>query len=433
MNYKEALEYILKFADYERQSRSNFVWDLRRVERLLEGLGNPQYSTKTVHITGTKGKESTAAMVESVLRQAGYRTGMYTSPHLLSFTERIRVDGKPISEEDWARLTQAIMPEVEIVNAEGAYGELTTFEILTAMGFLCFRENEVDYQLIEVGLGGRLDATNVVKPDVCVMTSISYEHTDVLGNTLNEIAGEKAGIIKPGAVVVTAPQDPEAMIVIESVCSEKGVRLVKVGLDVCWRKEDYANNIQSFQVEALSDTYNLQIPLLGEYQMENAAVAVATIEVLIEQGATRVTRENIIEGFKQVSCPGRLQVLRREPWLVVDEAHNAYSMHKLGEALGEYFKYDRLILILGFGWDKEVDGMVEEAAKITDDIIVTASSHPKSTAPEVLKEKFAGQGVSARTAISVPDAVEKALSGAGKNDLVCAAGSIFVIAEVVGM
>ncbi|MGD9118489.1 MAG: Mur ligase family protein, partial [Dehalococcoidia bacterium] len=336
-----------------------------------------------------------------------------------------------ISEDDWARLTQAIMPEVEIVNAEGAYGELTTFEILTALGFLYFREKGVDYQLIEVGLGGRLDATNVVKPDVCVMTSISYDHTDVLGNTLAEIAGEKSGIIKPGAVVITAPQDPEAMGVIEKVCCEKDIRLVKVGSEVTWGKGEYADGMQSFQVKGLVREYDLQIPLLGEYQMENAAVAVATIEVLIEQGAVNVTRENVIEGFKQVSCPGRLQVLRREPWLVVDEAHNAYSMQKLGEALGEYFKYDKLTLILGFGWDKEVDGMVTEAARIADDIIVAASTHPKAVKPEVLWEKFRECGVTVRTAESVPAAVEMVLTNAGKNELICAAGSIFVVAEIV--
>jgi dihydrofolate synthase/folylpolyglutamate synthase len=429
MNYQEALDYILKFADYERQSRSNFVWDLRRIERLLERLGNPQYSAKTVHITGTKGKESAAVMVESVLRLAGYKTGLYTSPHLLSFTERIKADGQPISEDDWARLTRAIMPEVEIVNAEGAYGELTTFEILTALGFLYFREMEVDYQLIEVGLGGRLDATNVVKPDVCVMTSISYDHTDVLGNTLAEIAGEKAGIIKPGAVVVTAPQEPEAMAVIEKVCSEKSVRLIKAGSEVTWRKGRYADGMQSFQVKGLVGEYDLKIPLPGEYQMENAAVAVATIEVLIEQGAVKITIEDITEGFKQVSCPGRLQVLHREPLLVVDEAHNAYSMKKLGEALREYFEFDKLIMILGFGWDKEVDGMV----RIADDIIVVASTHPKAVKPEMLREKFCEYGISARTAESVPAAVEIALTSAGKKDLICAAGSIFVVAEVVGM
>jgi len=206
MEYQQALEYLLRFADYERLPRSGIVWDLRRVQRLLERVGNPQYAARTVHITGTKGKGSTAAMIASILKSAGYRTGLYTSPHLLSFTERIQVDGKPIDEADWARLTEQIKPHVEAENKIGDLGELTTFEIMTAMAFLHFRQVKADYQVIEVGLGGRLDATNVVKPLVCVITSISYDHMDVLGDTLAKITGEKAGIIKSGATVVSAPQ-----------------------------------------------------------------------------------------------------------------------------------------------------------------------------------------------------------------------------------
>ena len=430
MDYQEALDYLLRFADYERLPRSGIVWDLRRVERLLERLGNPQYAAKTVHIAGTKGKGSTAAMIESILSRAGYRTGLYTSPHLLAFTERIRANGKPIAEADWARLTEVIKPEVEAVNEEGAFGELTTFEILTAMAFMHFREIKADYQVIEVGLGGRIDATNVVRPEICVMTSISYDHTDVLGDTLAKIAGEKAGIIKPGAVVISAPQVPEAMEVIEKVSSEKRVRLVRAGVDFTWAREGFTETGQTFHVKGLSGEYDVRIPILGEYQLQNAALAVTSAEVLVEKGA-KIPVKSIVVGLEGVSCPGRLQVLRRYPWLVVDEAHNAYSMQQLGEALKEYFKSERLTLILGCGGDKEVDGMVAEAAKISDDVILVASRHPKAVSPDVLREKFTGHGVTARAAESVAAGVKKALAGAGKNDLICAAGSIFVIAEVV--
>jgi dihydrofolate synthase/folylpolyglutamate synthase len=430
MDYQEALDYLLRFADYERLPRSGIVWDLRRVERLLERLGNPQYAAKTVHVTGTKGKGSTATMVESILRRAGYRTGLYTSPHLLDFTERIKADGKPIAEADWARLTEVIEPEVEAVNEEGAFGELTTFEIMTAMAFRHFREIKTDYQVIEVGLGGRIDATNVVRPEICVITSISYDHTDVLGDTLAKIASEKAGIIKPGAVVISASQAPEAMEVIERVCGEKGVRLVKGGVDFSWKRESFTETGQAFRVRGLAGEYEVRLPLLGEYQLQNAALATATAEVLLEQGA-EIPVESIVGGLEGVSLPGRLQVLRRQPWLVVDEAHNAYSMQQLGAALKEFFKYDRLILVLGCGNDKEVDGMVTEAAGFTDDVILVASRHPKAVRPEVLKEKFAGYGITARVAGSVAAGVKMALAGASKNDLICAAGSIFVIAEVV--
>jgi dihydrofolate synthase/folylpolyglutamate synthase len=432
MNYQESLDYLLRFADYERLPRSGIVWDLRRIERLLERMGNPQYAARTIHITGTKGKGSTAAMIEAILRQARLRTGLYTSPHLLSFTERIKVDGQPIAEADWARLTENIMPDVEAVNEEGTFGELTTFEILTAMAFLHFREIKADYQVIEVGLGGRIDATNVVRPEIGVMTSISYDHTDVLGDTLAKIASEKSGIIKPGAVVISARQVPEAMEVIERVCREKDVRLVKAGTDFTWNREDFTENGQSFRFKGLSNEYELKLPLLGEYQLENAALSVATVGVLVEKGV-KISAENIVAGLEAVSCPGRLQVLRRQPWLVVDEAHNAYSMQQLGVALREHFACDKITLILGFGNDKEVDGMVAEAARITDNIIVAASQHPKAVRPEALGEKFAEHGIAARESESVAAGVKMALAEAGKSDLLCAAGSIFVIAEVVAM
>ncbi|MCK4274468.1 MAG: bifunctional folylpolyglutamate synthase/dihydrofolate synthase [Dehalococcoidales bacterium] len=428
MDYQEALEYLLRFADYERLPRSGIVWDIKRIERLLERVGNPQHAARSVHVAGTKGKGSASAMIASVLAQAGYRTGLYTSPHLLSFTERIQVDGKNISEEDWARLTEFIKPHVEAENRLGDLGELTTFEIMTAMAFIHFQEVKVDYQVIEVGLGGRLDATNVVRPQVCVVTSISYDHTDVLGETLTEIATEKAGIIKSGSTVVSAPQFPEAMAVIEGVCRERGVRLVRVGADVTWREGSFNTEGQSFQLKGVNRDYFIRIPLLGEHQVQNAAVAVAALESL---GDEKITPENIAAGLEKVEWPGRLQVLRREPWVVVDGAHNTYSMQKLGEALKQYFKYDGLTLILGFSGDKNVGGMVAEAVKMTGDIILAASRHPRSVKTPLLVEEFSKRGVKVWVAESVAAAVKLALAGAAKNDLICAAGSVFVVAEVM--
>jgi dihydrofolate synthase / folylpolyglutamate synthase len=430
MNYQEALEYLLKFADYERLPRSGIVWDLRRIERLLGRLGNPQDAAHSVHVAGTKGKGSTSAMIASVLKQAGYRVGLYTSPHLLSFTERIQVDGKPIAEEDWARLTERLRPEVEAENRLGDLGELTTFEILTAMAFLHFRQVRADYQVVEVGLGGRIDATNVVKPQVCVITSVSFDHMDVLGDTLAKIAGEKAGIIKAGAAVVSAPQFPEALEVIERVCQEKGVRLVKVGRDITWEKGSFNSEGQSFRVKGLKSDYDLWIPLLGEHQIENAANAVAALELLADTGA-KIPAADIAYGLAKVNWPGRLQVLGKEPWVVVDGAHNAYSMQRLGEALRQYFTYDKLTLILGFGGDKDIAGMVAEAVKMTGDVILVSSRHPRSVKAEVLAEEFSKHEVTPRSAESVTKAVELALEGAAKSDLICAAGSIFVIAEVM--
>ena len=430
MNYREALEYLLRFADYERLPRSSIVWDLRRIERLLKRLGNPQFDARTVHVTGTKGKGSVSAMVASVLTRAGYRTGFYSSPHLLSFTERIQVNGRNISETDWAKLTEAIKPYVEAENAIGDLGELTTFEIMTAMAFLHFRNEKVDYQVAEVGLGGRIDATNVVRPQVCVITSISYEHTDVLGNTMTEIAGEKAGIIKPGSVVVSAPQFAEALTVIERVCQEKDVRLIKVGEAVTWESGAFSEAGQSFHMKGLSGEYDLKIPLLGEVQVENAAVAVAVAEALEDE---KVTPESIAVGLLEVKWPGRLQILQRRPWLVVDGAHNAYSLKRLGEALRQYFKYDKLTLVLGFGGDKDISGMADEAVKIADEIVLVASRHPRSVKAPDLVEEFRKRGAEPRVAENVAVAVKSALGEAGPNDLICAAGSVFVIAEVLEM
>ncbi|MGD1118449.1 MAG: folylpolyglutamate synthase/dihydrofolate synthase family protein [Dehalococcoidales bacterium] len=433
MNYQEALDYVLKFADYERLPRSGIVWDIKRIERLLARLDNPHLFAKSVHVAGTKGKGSTSAMIASILKSAGYKTGLYTSPHLLDYTERIQVDGKPIARADWAKVTEIVQPHVEAENALGDLGQLTTFEIFTAMAFLHFQRVKADWQVMEVGLGGRLDATNVVKPEVCVITSISYDHMDVLGDTLGQIAWEKCGIIKPGAVVVSAPQFPEAMETIESESVKKGAaRLIRVGKDINWERLDFTTEGQRFRVKGLKGNYEVWLPLLGGHQIENAANAVAAVEVLTERGA-KITPQNIIEGLKNVHWPGRLQVLRQKPWVIADGAHNAYSVQRLGEALREYFKYDKAKLILGFGADKDIPGMVREAVKITGDIVLVASHHPRAVKAEALTAEFQKHGVTPRTAESVKDAVKLALGEAGPNDLICAAGSIFVEAELLEM
>ena len=430
MNYQAALDYILTFADYERLPRSAVVFDLRRMESLLERLGNPQEATRSVHIAGTKGKGSTAAMIASILTRADYRTGLYTSPHLLSFTERIQVDGRPIAEGAFASLTEVLKPEVEAVNLIGAFGELTTYELLTALAFAYFREKGADYQVLETGLGGRLDATNVVKPEVCVITSISFDHMEVLGDTLARIATEKAGIIKPGSTVVCSPQFPEAMGVIEKTCRERGSRLVRAGVDVTWRRKAFSPEKQSFELRGLLGEYNLEVPLLGEYQLENAAAAVTAVEVLAGQGA-EVTPENIAAGLAKVQWPGRLQILRREPRVIVDGAHNAYSAKRLVEALRQYFNFNRAFLVFGASSDKDVAGLVAELATFPSEVIVTGSRHPRTVAPAMLAQEFSKWGVSPQVAESVASAVELALARAAPGDLICATGSIFVIAEVM--
>lgn len=431
MDYQSAVDYILSFADYERIPRSAVVFDLRRMEMLLDRLGKPQDFAKTVHITGTKGKGSTSAMIASVLTQAGYRTGLYTSPHLLSINERIQVDGKNISEEAFARLTDLLKPEVEAVNKSGEYGRLTTFELLTALGFLYFREMKCDFQVLEVGLGGRLDATNVIRnPEVCVITSISYDHTDVLGHTLTQIATEKCGIIKSACITVSAPQNPEAMSVIERVCREKGIRLIQVGEDVTWRQKTSNPEGQSFVVNGITGTYDLTIPLLGEHQVENAAVAVSAVWSLTERGV-QISHQSLVKGMANVNWPGRLQVLRHKPYLIVDGAHNADSSKKLMKALKQYFQFKRLFLIFGASSDKDLGGIVAELAPYPDKVITVRAHHPRAVNPEVLVAEFTKHGVKAEVIDDAPRAVDRALSQAKADDLICATGSLFVVAEVI--
>ncbi len=276
MDYQQALDYIYSYIDYEQVPRLAYdeaTYDLRRMYELLARLGNPHLKARSVHIAGTKGKGSVAAMVASALDASGYTAGLYTSPHLTFLNERIRVNGELISDEELVALVEKLKPDVEVVHQKATYGQLTTFEVMTALAFAYFGLKGVDFQVLEVGLGGRLDATNVIQPEVCIITSISLDHTEVLGDSLAEIAAQKAGIIKPGSIVVTSPQLDEVARVIEDTCRNYGARLVRVGSDVTWQSLDFDSNRQVFEVKGRLGSYKLSIPLLGYYQLENAATA----------------------------------------------------------------------------------------------------------------------------------------------------------------
>jgi dihydrofolate synthase/folylpolyglutamate synthase len=429
-DYQAAIDYILSFADYERISRSSVIFDTSRIEVLLERLGRPHLSAESVHIAGTKGKGSTAAMIASILTASGYKTGLYTSPHLHSFTERIRIDGQPIQETEFATMIQSLKPRLNAFNEAGARGELTTFEILTALAFVHFAEQAADFQVLETGLGGRLDATNVVRPKVCAITSVSLDHTEVLGHTLAQIAREKAGIIKPGCTVVSAPQHPEVRSVMSATCLERGARLIEAGQDIAWRLTESTDCSQSFRLSGLRGSYDLAIPLLGEHQLENAAVAVGVSEVLAGLGAM-VSAESIAAGLSRVSWPGRLQILRRDPLLVVDGAHNADSARKLAKALPEYFRFAKAILVVGTSRDKDVAGIVDGLLPLSKHVIVTRSRNPRAADISVLATEFSRRGAKVKTAETVGSAVEVALREAGPRDLVCVTGSLFLVAEAI--
>ncbi|MFI5275907.1 MAG: bifunctional folylpolyglutamate synthase/dihydrofolate synthase, partial [Ktedonobacterales bacterium] len=349
LTYRQALDWVYGFSDTERTGA--FVRDrndnLRRERALLAALGDPQNAYAVTHVAGSKGKGSTAAMTAAMLRAAGMRVGLYTSPDLHTFRERIRVDGQPIGEAELARLVARL--QTAFAGLDQSLGPYITWEVATALAFLAFREAGVREAVIEVGLGGRLDATTVVEPpalEICGITSISYDHMAVLGNTLTEIAHEKAGIIKPGVSVVTSAQAPEALAEITRVAAERGAPLLRVGpagAEGCaytYTPGAASETGQRFDVTTPQRAYqNLEIPLLGEHQLENATLAVALVEPLEERA--------IREGLRSVRWEGRMQVVGREPWRVVDGAHNADSLRALFAALRRHFHFERLIVAFG--------------------------------------------------------------------------------------
>ena len=432
MNYQQALDYLDSYTDYEKvpvpHAAANY--DLRRVEELLARLGKPHLKARSVHIAGTKGKGSTAAMIASALSVAGYTTGLYTSPHLHTLRERIRVGSRLISEAEFVDLVERLKPEVEAVNRRATYGRLTTFELLTALGFAYFRQRGVDFQVLEVGLGGTFDATNVIQPEVGIITPISLDHMEVLGDSLAEIAAEKAGIIKSGCVVVTAPQSDEVVRVIEEACANRGAGLVRVGRDVTWQGLSFDSNRQLLQVKGKLGGYELSIPLLGCYQLENAATAVAGLEVLAEKGFD-ISRDSIINGLGQVSWPGRFQLLSQHPFIVVDGAHNPDSAQKLKQSIERYVDFDRAILVIGASADKDIGGIASELFPLFDRVIATRSRHPRAMALPPIVAEFRQRGVEAQAAETVSEALSLALALAGDRDLVCVAGSLFVVAEAI--
>jgi dihydrofolate synthase/folylpolyglutamate synthase len=432
VDYRESIAQLLTLVDHERNlvtgPRQKAIYDLTRMEALLGRLGSPQNQVPAVHIAGTKGKGSTAALCDSALHAAGLSTGFYSSPHLHTYRERIRRDSEPISQEGFAALVEGLWPLHEELKSDSVVGPLTLFEFLTGMAFQCFAQDRTDVQVIEVGLGGRLDATNVLDAGVCVITSISLDHMAILGNTIGEIAAEKAGIIKPGSTVVIAPQASEALSPILAACQEKEAAPILVGRDVTWEEGRTGTDGQRFKVRGRNGEYDLYMPLLGAHQLENAALAVAALEALGSQGID-VSAKAMEVGFENVSWPCRMEVLSRSPLLVADGAHNVYSIESLLKSLPDYLAYDRLILVVGFSRDKNVEGMARALGEKADIIVATASRHPRSMQAVEVAGLFpeTGKPVLASTPA---DALRLAMEVAGKKDLVLATGSLFLAAEV---
>jgi len=430
MNYSEAIAYLHSLTDYEKTRIERYTpetLDLSRVERLLAAVGNPHTRFPAMHIAGTKGKGSTAALSEACLRAAGYRTGLYTSPHLHTFRERIRVDGQKIAREQVVALVEEIRLLIERMPG------VTTFEAVTAIGFLYFARAGVDMAIVEVGLGGRLDATNVLTPEVSVITSLSLDHTYLLGNTLAEIAYEKAGIIKQGVPVVSAPQRAEAIKVLEAISRERGAPLVQVGRD--WDYEPGSADLdgQVFSVRRIAGGGSeldgeYWLPLLGRHQLENGASAIAALDVLRQRGFC-IPAEAVHEGLHNVHWPGRMEIISREPLVVVDCAHNSYSAQALRSALEEWFPNRRWVLIFGASADKDIAGALRALLPISEYVVVTRSDHPRATAPVVLADVVASVGGGAEVSVNVRKAIRRGLAVMGPDSGLLVTGSIFLVAD----
>ncbi|MDD4980522.1 MAG: bifunctional folylpolyglutamate synthase/dihydrofolate synthase [Candidatus Omnitrophica bacterium] len=454
MTYPQTIQYLESFVDYEKISAYPYKESLRleRVKDFLTLIGNPQDSLKCIHIAGTKGKGSACAFIAYILRQAGYRVGLYTSPHLSDFRERIRIlecqsvkvskcqgtedfEGM-ISQEDLTLLTERLKPAIQNYNKRCEYGPLSFFEVYTSLAFVYFKEKSVDFTVLETGLGGRLDATNVVNPLVAAITPISYEHTQKLGNTLKEIAAEKAGIIKVSrcqgvkvsrSVVISAPQEDEALGVIRNRCKTLGARLLEVGKDILVTAYSLPLTAYRFKVKGISGEYaNLKIRLLGKHQLINAAVAVGVIEALRVYNID-VGMDAIRGGLYNTLWPGRCEVISPDPLIVLDGAQNIASTQALKKTVKENFQYKRLILVLGISSDKDIKGICSELYELADEIILTKADNPRASEPEVLAQYFPGKKIHMTDGVKEAKALARRLSQ--KEDLILVCGSLFVVGD----
>jgi dihydrofolate synthase/folylpolyglutamate synthase len=443
-SYDDAVKYLYGLQKY------GIKLGLENTIKLLSLLGNPQNSFRSVHIAGTNGKGSTSAMIASILRTAGFRVGLFTSPHMVSFTERIKVNDTEITENEVVELTNEIHKVIESARpsaenlrphpplgkgGQGKGGFLPTFfEFVTAMGFLYFKRKGVKWAVVETGMGGRLDATNVLRPEVSVITNISYDHREFLGGTLKEIAGEKAGIIKKGIPVVSSAQEPEAMEVISGKASEKGTSLFVFGKDFVSRPGNIDMHGITFDYEGKEKPGGLHVPLCGMHQLENASVAVKAMELI---SARESIPYSIREGLARTQWQGRLELIKNEHCnydFLIDGAHNPSASKALADSLEKYFmpSYERMVLILGIMGDKDMEGIIKPLLPIASDVIFTAPDYERAAPPEKLAECAGTLGFRSEVVKTVKRAMDVAgetATRSAKKTLVLITGSFYTIGE----
>ena len=432
--YDAALRYLYSHTDYEQMLRVRYnrdTFSLDRMNGLLKKLGNPHKKLTSVHIAGTKGKGSTAMMLAAMLESCGYKVGLYTSPHLCDLRERIRVNGNMISMAALTREIAKVEPILEKMRSD----KPTFFEIFTALAFDHFADQELDIVVIETGLGGRLDSTNVLTPKVCGLTSISMDHMHQLGKTLKEIATEKAGILKKSIPAVSAPQDPEAERVLRKVGKENGTKVLFAGKDI-----DFSYRVESSRMDGChtrvclttprSRFEHLPVPVLGEHQAINCGLALALLDQLKETGM-EIDDAKAIKGLNDVHLPGRMELLYKDPRVLADGAHNAASVQALMRGIGQHIPYDSMVMIFGCSGDKDIEGMMRQIATGADKVIFTrAANNPRAADPKELAamyEEYSGRV--AQVMDNLTEAIRTAGSAVSREDLICITGSFYLVGE----
>jgi dihydrofolate synthase / folylpolyglutamate synthase len=426
MNYNEAMDFIKNTAKFG----SNL--GLERTEKILELLDNPHKKLKCIHIAGTNGKGSTTAMLTEILEEAGYKVGMYISPYLEEFEERIQINGVNIPKEDLALAVTKVSEAVNKV-VELGYDHPTEFEIITCTMFLYFYEMKVDYAVVEVGLGGRLDSTNVITPILSIITSISFDHMKILGDTLDKIAYEKAGIIKHNVPVVLYPQEKESLEVITNIAEERGAKLIKVPDDCAKLNhsniQDKNKASQNISIKTDKENYNVELSLLGKHQLLNCALVVFAVEELINQGIN-INRDNVLTALRKVSWPGRLEIMKREPQVVIDGAHNIDGIKKLTESVDMYFTYNKLILILGILADKQVKEMIDTIVPKASRVIAVTPHSDRAELANELAEEIRKINPNVEVVEDYEKAYSTALSYCDERDMLLVSGSLYMIGDM---
>jgi len=419
MEYSQVLDWLL---DLETMG---IKLGLNNITELLHRIGDPQESFQSVHVAGTNGKGSVSAMIASIMKEEGYITALYTSPHMIDFRERIQVQGELISQIALSKLAEEVKGHVEDMSLAHNESCPTFFEVTTALAFLYFAEKGVEQAVVEVGMGGRLDATNVIQPECSVITRIGLEHTKYLGDTLADIAGEKAGIIKKGIPVVTAELEAEALNVIQCVSRERGSPLVLVREGIDYTVE--SSTMDGTEVRLLGWGYKVHVPLIGSYQASNVGLAFAVVQALRKKGI-EIGEGAINRGFANVKWPGRFEVVKRNPFMIFDATHTPQGAEIISRDLSRLFK-GKIILVLGVLDDKDLDGIVKPFVSIADRSIATAPLSKRAFTPLDLEQVLIKYSRRVEREDSVVEAIRKALSYASKEDVIMVTGSIYTIGE----